>query len=106
MASVSPSEDYGPALRASCVWAALTSSMAIALALPIVLAGPSLLVWSLRMPVSVAEMAGALLLSSLGGLILYGVLRCVVLSTASVWRSLAASFMATRAAAISTSRRG
>jgi hypothetical protein len=87
MAFVPSPAEYGAAVRASFVWAALTSSMAVTLALPLVLIGPGLLAQSLFMPVSVGEVACGLLLSSVGGLSLYCVLRCIVLSTAMVWRS-------------------
>jgi hypothetical protein len=87
MTIVPPPAGYGPAVRASLLWAAGTSMLAVALALVPLLSGSWLLAQSLMMPLSVGEVAAGLLLSSLGGLFLYGILRCVVLCTAAVWRS-------------------
>jgi len=83
MESVTPLPEYGRAVRATVIWATWTSSLVVTLALPLVLSGA----WGVTTPVSAGETAARLLVSSLGGLFLYGTLRCVALSTAEVFRS-------------------
>lgn len=79
--------DYRVAMRATILWAAATSSVAVALAIPVILVGPMIMALGLTMPISHGELASGLLISTLAGLVLFGVMRCVVLSTAEVRRS-------------------
>lgn len=87
MASASLSAGYGPAVRVTILWAAITSIWALVLALPFGFLGLGLVVEGLIVTGSIGEAGSGVLVSILVGLFLRGVLGSIGRSVARVWKS-------------------
>jgi hypothetical protein len=89
MEDVRTRADYGRVVCATFVWAGVTALIAMVIGLPLFVLGPYVLVQCLCrwIPTSVGTIASGLISTAIGGLILYGALRCIVLSVVRVCRS-------------------
>ena len=87
MESIKSHANYGRVVCATFVWAGASAFMALVLGVPLLILGPCVLVACPWVPASIGPIASGLLASALGGLLLYGAVRCTVLAAARVCRS-------------------
>jgi hypothetical protein len=87
MESIKSHANYQRVVCATFLWAGASAFMAFVVGVPLLILGPSVLVACPWVPASIGPIASGLFASALGGLLLYGALRCTALSLAGVCRS-------------------